>query len=260
MGLLEKAGTISPEDEKPKTKVVGKPEPVAEPEPVKKAKKEMKPKRERVKRERKPRSPRVKRTLPDGFELATRGQRLTRRIVDFLVSYGWSIPLVGITAWGSYFNPTPFVLLGLGLIVFNLWFMPAYAGGRSMGNWISRTRYVNSRGEPPIWVYFTLKGATTLFVLIGFWALSVVMSTKSLGESTGGQIFNAIGLLLLIPPLLDYAMYKIRGELGLWDTVFGGVWLVRTTKSTEAKGWLKRLESISDFTESKGWLADEEKN
>jgi len=40
--------------------------------------------------------------------------------------------------------------------------------------------------------------------------------------------------------------------------VFGGVWLVRTVKSTEAKGWLKRLEAIGDFTESKGWLADQE--
>lgn len=128
-----------------------------------------------------------------------------------------------------------------------------------MGNWISRTRYVNSRGEAPVWVYFTLKGMTTLFVLIGLWALSVIMGNKSLGESTFSQITNAVGLLLLIPPLLDYILYKLRGDLGLWDTVFGGVWLVRTTKSTEAKGWLKRLESISDFTESKGWLSDEEK-
>ena len=260
MGLLEKAGNITPEETKPQTKVVKQPEPVAAPEPVKtKEKKEKKQKKERVKRERKPRQPRAKKVLPEGYELATRGQRITRRIVDFLVSYGWSIPLVGITAWGSYFNPTPFVMLGLGLIVFNLWFMPAYAGGRSMGNWISRTRYINARGESPIWVYFTVKGATTLFVLIGFWALSVIMSNQSLGETTMGQIMNAIGLLLLIPPLLDYGMYKLRGELGLWDSIFGGVWLVRTTKSKEAKGWLKRLESISDFTESKGWLSDEEK-
>jgi hypothetical protein len=269
MGLLEKAGNISTEDEKPVTKIPKKPEPVIAPEPVKtvkkakpvkKAKRAEKKKREKKPREKKPRAPRVKKELPSDFEVATRGQRLTRRIVDFLVSYGWSLPLLGITAWGSNFNPTPLIILGLGLIVFNLWFMPAYAGGRSMGNWISRTRYVNTRGESPIWVYFSLKGLTTLFILIGLWAVSVVMSNKGFGETTGGQIFSAIGILMLIPPLLDYIMYKLRGELGLWDTVFGGVWLVRTTKSTEAKGWLKRLESISDFTESKGWLSDEEKS
>ena len=170
MGLLEKAGNISSEDEKPETKIPKKPEPVVAPEPVKTAKKakraEKKKKREKKTRERKPRAPRVKKELPSDFEVATRGQRLTRRIVDFLVSYGWSLPILVITAWGSYFNPTPFIILGLGLIIFNLWFMPAYAGGRSIGNWISRTRYVNTRGESPIWVYFSLKGLTTLFILI----------------------------------------------------------------------------------------------
>ena len=39
MGLLEKAGNISSEDEKPKTKIPKKPEPVIAPEPVKTAKK-----------------------------------------------------------------------------------------------------------------------------------------------------------------------------------------------------------------------------
>jgi len=269
MGLLEKAGNISSEDEKPETKIPKKAVPVAAPAPVKaakpvktakKAKRAEKKKPEKKVREKKPRAPRAKKELPPDFEVATRGQRLTRRIVDFLVSYGWSLPILVVTAWGSYFNPTPFIILGLGLIVFNLWFMPSYAGGRSVGNWISRTRYVNTRGESPIWIYFTLKGMTTLFILIGLWAVSVVMSNKGFGETTGSQIFSAIGILMVIPPILDYIMYKLRGDLGLWDTAFGGVWLVRTTKSTEAKGWLKRLESISDFTESKGWLSDEEKS
>jgi hypothetical protein len=270
MGLLEKAGNISSEDEKPETKIPKKAVPVAAPAPVKAAKPvktakkakraEKKKKPEKKVREKKPRAPRVKKELPPDFEVATRGQRLTRRIVDFLVSYGWSLPILVVTAWGSYFNPTPFIILGLGLIVFNLWFMPSYAGGRSVGNWISRTRYVNTRGESPIWIYFTLKGMTTLFILIGLWAVSVVMSNKGFGDTTGSQIFSAIGILMVIPPILDYIMYKLRGDLGLWDTAFGGVWLVRTTKSTEAKGWLKRLESISDFTESKGWLSDEEKS
>ena len=53
-------------------------------------------------------------------------------------------------------------------------------------------------------------------------------------------------------------MYRKRGDLGLWDTIFGGVWLVRATKSKQAKGWLKRLESVSDWTESKGFLDEQE--
>ena len=259
MGLLEKASNIQTEEE-PKTVVLKTPKPVPEPKPIKepkttskKAKKARRSKRKKIK------APREQRTLPDGFEVATTGQRITRRVCDFAVSYGWSVPMLAITAWGSNFNPTPFVILGLALIIFNLYFMPRYAGNRSVGNWISRTRYVNSRGTAPIWVYMSLKGLTTVFVILGLMTL-LTLTSGGFPTSTSGQILSAVGLILLIPPLLDYTMYKLRKESGqgLWDSVFGGVWLVRTVKSTEAKGWLKRLEAIGDFTESKGWLADQE--
>ena len=92
----------------------------------------------------------------------------------------------------------------------------------------------------------------------GIFSILVVTASGSLGEGTGQQIFYAIGFLCLIPPLIDYIMYRIRGDLGLWDTVFGGVWLVRTSKTSEAKGWLKRLESVSDWTASKGFLDEQE--
>jgi len=208
-------------------------------------------------REKKVNKPRVKKEIPEGFEVATRGQKAIRRVVDFAVSYGWSVPLIAISAWGSNFNPTLIILLGIGLMSFNLWFMPSYAGKRTVGNWISRTRYINSRGDSPIWIYIMIKGLTTIFVILGLFALLVILANKSVGEGTFQQIFNVIALLLLIPPLIDFSMYKMRGDLGLWDTVFGGVWLVRTTKSKEAKGWLKRLESVSDWTESKGLLDEQ---
>ena len=103
-----------------------------------------------------------------------------------------------------------------------------------------------------------IRDRTTIFVLFGVFTLLLVMANGSLGKSTFSQIFSAIGFLCLIPPIIDYIMYRIRGELGLWDTIFGGVWLVRTTKSKETKGWLKRLESVSDWTESKGFLDEQD--
>jgi hypothetical protein len=85
------------------------------------------------------------------------------------------------------------------------------------------------------------------------------MSELSLGDTTIGSIFRVIGLLLVIPPLIDYFMYKRRANgLGIWDTFFGGVWMVKTNKSAEAKGWLKRLESLGDFAESRGLLKENE--
>ena len=259
MGLLEKASNIEAEEKPPKTKVVkAKKEVVTEPPTAKPKKAAKKPKKVKPKKEKKPRAPRVKKEIPEGFEPATTGQKVTRRIFDFAVSYGWTLPLIGISAWGSNFNPTIIVILGIGLISFNLGFMPTYAGKRTVGNWISRTQYINSRGEPPLSIYLAIKGMTTIFVLFGVFTLLLVMANGSLGKSTFSQIFSAIGFLCLIPPIIDYIMYRIRGDLGLWDTIFGGVWLVRTTKSKQTKGWLKRLESVSDWTESKGFLDEQD--
>ena len=265
MGLLEKASNIESEDKPPETKVVKPKAEVKKATPVKKAtgvkkaaKPAKKPKKVKPKKQNKPRAPRVKKEIPEGFEPATRGQKVTRRIFDFAISYGWTIPLIGISAWGSNFNPTIIVLLGIILISFNLGFMPSYAGKRTVGNWISRTQYINSRGEPPLSIYLAIKGMTTIFVLFGVFTVAMVMGSQSFGETTFAQIFAALGLLCLIPPLIDYLMYRIRGDLGLWDTVFGGVWLVRTTKSKQTKGWLKRLESVSDWTESKGFLDEQD--
>ena len=260
MGLLEKAEKIQTED-----KVDVTPAPVvasvAEPEPVKVAKKsrrerrEKKPKKTRPIKEKKIRTPK---TLPDGFESATNLQKRTRRFVDFAVSYGGSIPILGLQGFGGGADTTYFIILGILLTIGNLVVLPAYTN-RSIGNWVSRTRYVNTRGENPLWPFLTIKGLTTSFVLISSFAILVIMSELSMGDSTLGTIFRVIGLILIIPPLVDYIMYKRRANgLGLWDTFFGGVWMVKTGKTAEAKGWLKRLESLGDFAESRGLLKESE--
>mgnify|MGYP001157216026 FL=1 len=263
MGLLEKAGNVEVESKPPETKVVNpakavakaKPAKAAKPKPAK-AKAPAKAKKSKPVKEKKPRAPRVKKELPDGFERATTGQKFVRRLFDFIISYGWTIPLLAVSAWGANINPTIFVILGIALICFNLGFMPTYARKRTVGNWVSRTQYINSRGDPPFAIFLTIKGLTFPLVIIGI--ITIFTVTSEIPSTTTGKIFSAVGVLLLFPPLIDYIMYRLRGDLGLWDTIFGGVWLVRTTKSTNAKGWLKRLESVSDWTESKGFLDEQE--
>ena len=261
MGLLEKAEKIQTDE-----KVIETPAPVTasvvEPKPVKASKKSRrerkaeKPKKTRPVKEKKIR---VAKTIPVGFEAATNLQKRTRRFVDFTVSYGWAVPV--IAAQGYMADPpdiTYFIILGLLLTIGNLAVLPAYTN-RSMGNWVSRTRYVNVRGDNPTWFFLTIKGLTTSFVILSVFAILVTLNGLSLGDSTLGKIFRVIGLLLIIPPLIDYAMYRRRSNgLGLWDTVFGGVWMVKTGKSAEAKGWLKRLESLGDFAESRGLLKENE--
>ena len=262
MGLLEKAGQINagetsnvvPAETEVKPQPVAA-ETVAEPEPVqsrKRSRRKRAPRKKREPREKKFRSPKI---LPDGFELASNSQRAIKRIADFAVSWGWCVPLVLMFAWGSWFDPTYFVLLGLGLMAFNLGFMPRTTN-RTVGNWISRTNYINNDSKQPHQTYVLFKGLTFAVVLVGI--LLVATSLQDLGERSG-QILMGLGLAVLLPPFLDYLFYRFKSDnLGLWDTIYGGVWMVKTTKSAQSKGWLKRLEQLGDYSESQGWWSDKD--
>jgi len=259
LGLLEKAGQIEsgepsvdkPEIVEPESVKVAS-EPVAQPDPVK-TKKEKKSRRKKTRkpREKKVRAPKV---LPEDSELASPTQFRIKKYSDFLVSWGWTIPLVGFTAWGNDFQPTIFVLAGMGLIAFNLGFM-AYTTGRTTGNWITRTIYVNTKGEKPHQSYIFLKGMTFPLVILSI--IAILTATATGLTENAGKIQLALGLFFLLPPLLDYLFYRFKSDdLGLWDTLYGGVWLVKTAKTAESKGWLKRLEQLGDYTEAQGWLSD----
>ena len=219
MGLLEKAGQIEsgePSVDKPEIiepeSVKEASEPIAQPDPVK-TKKEKKSRRKKTRkpREKKVRAPKV---LPEDSELASPTQFRIKKYSDFLVSWGWTIPLVGFTAWGNDFQPTIFVLAGMGLIAFNLGFM-AYTTGRTTGNWITRTIYVNTKGEKPHQSYIFLKGMSFPLVILGI--ISILTATATGLTENAGKIQLALGLFFLLPPLLDYLFYRFKSDdLGLW--------------------------------------------
>ena len=260
MGLLEKADQIKADP--PSTEPApAAPEATPEPVPISAAPYDAKPaKKSRGRRSKRQKAPRQKRVrvakvLPEGYEEASTGQKFIRRASDFAVSWGWCVPLVLLNAWGSYFDPTYFVLIGIGLMGFNLGFMPRTTN-RTVGNWISRTTYITSGSKQPHQSYVLFKGLTFAVVLVGI--LMVATSLQDLGKRSG-QILLGVGAVILLPPFLDYLFYRFkRDNLGLWDTLYGGVWLVRTTKTAEAKGWLKRLEQLGDYSEEKGWWKDSE--
>jgi len=265
MGLLEKAGQINAGETTnvapAETEV--KPQPVAaetvsEPEPVQSKKRSRRKRAPRKKREPRAKKVRVAKELPEGFVEASRSQRVIRRGSDFAFSYGWTVPLSVLTAWGSYFDPTYAFLLGILLISFNLGFMP-YTTGRTVGNWISRTTFITTKMGTPHQSYLFLKGLTFPLVMLGL--ILFLTSTSAGFGSKGGQVLLVTSLVFLFPPLLDYLFYRFkRDDLGLWDTLYGGVWMVKTSKSAESKGWLKRLEQLGDYSEAQGWWSDKESN
>ena len=259
MGLLEKAEKIqSDEDdsnkEPPATVIVSEPEPVQKTEkPAKK--KSKKSKKKRTKKAKKEKVPKV---IPDGFEPAGRTRGLFRYIVDFVVNFGLIAVFVGMliifytdVTWPLIFS----VLLALG----NMVYLPSKFS-RSAGNVITGTQFVNTRGDNPSFLYHMGKSANIPFTFLGLTALMFSISAGT-DWTTGMKVFIGISLCLMLIPLLDRVMYRMRQDgdipLGFWDRLFGGVWLVTAEKTQSDSGIMQRLQSFGEYSESRGWMAED---
>ena len=257
MGLLEKAGkmqTDAPAATKPKKKA----------KPPKAAKPEKAPKKAKRQRKAKPvddlddfeEVERVARTMPDEFILASGKARFARGLIDFIVTYGWMVPIVGITAYGTYFDPTYFIAIGALLTIFNLVIMPIMTH-RTVGNYASLTSYITSKGTQPFFLHQTLKGLTWIFLLVGAFLIASAYDTR-----TGWNSVNlGIGFAILAIPLTDWIVARIRHETkqGLWDSMFFTYMVKHARTGDEAEGgFFGRLESSGDWLKDKGWLGSEE--
>ncbi|DAC31612.1 MAG TPA: hypothetical protein D7H74_00735 [Candidatus Poseidoniales archaeon] len=273
MGLLEKAGKISEEDNK--EEVVKKPTPVKdEPAPVvaksrRAKKKEAKAAAKKKKEPRKPRAPREKRpksppkVIPEGYDEVGSARATLRLFVDFAVNFGFIIAI--FVAFAILETPTTLALIvSILLSIFNMVVMPIRFS-RSMGNVISRTQFINSRGDNATFIYHSLKNTTIASYFI--FLLGVFFGISMLGDSSGiegGDFMNAfiaICLSTILIPLLDYIFRRTRADsLGLWEVAFGGIWLVKATSTSDSESksrFMQRLESMAEYAESRVDLDDE---
>ena len=281
MGLLEKAGNVQTEEKK-STKVakatkvvkaekeaekfnqaVAKAAKKAEPSPkepkkaAKKAAKKAKPKKVKTPRAKKER---ILKQFPEGFDEVNKARSWFRTLVDLLVNFSlFSFYLLTNIVAGGASDLTYVLIISLILPIFNLVFMP-FKTGRTVGQWITTTRYVNSRGKNPPFLYHLLKSSPVISYLSGAGALLVLISAST--EWTTGMIGVVTTLLLifLVVPV-DWLFKKFHQQsFGIWEFLFGGVWNARAQKGEGGTGnkLFQRLESLSDYTESKGWLEDKE--
>ena len=254
MGLLEKAGKIK-DDDKPK-KAVSKAK-KADPKPVKTAK--AKPAKEKSKRDSRTKSPREPRVMPDGFKLAGKASRFARRLVDFIVTYGAFLGVLGAFSMidGDF---TYFWIGAILLMLFNLVFLP-YKTHRTVGMFLTRTRYVNSKGNHPAFIHQIMGSLTALYVM-----LSIVFIGIGAAE-TGGANWTiiSIGIVLALIVVSDYVVTKLRAANGetqsMYDAMFGCWFVVADRGDVQSEGWMARLETLGDWGEKRGWsgtAADDE--
>ena len=273
MGLLEKAGNIQTNEKEPaKEKKVAEAEvkafdaAVAQAavvaKPSKKAKKAKKVKAAKPpKAAKKPRvrKERVLKELPEGFEEIGRARSTGLWIIDNTVNWGLLIALAAVMGFADA-QPTYFVILCLIISISNLIFMPLWTK-KTIGNWVTMTQYVNSRGNTPIFLYHVLKNLKIPMVLTGLF-LFLVWLPVVLSEAEIPNLFLSIpGFIFSCLAIVDPIVRRLHQQnFGLWEFLFGGVWIVKTLKAESSGGnkFLKRLESLSDYSESKGWLEDKD--
>ena len=216
-----------------------------------------------LKRPREKRPKAQPKVIPDGYEEVGSARASLRLFVDFAVNFGFIIAI--FVAFAILETPTTLALIvSILLSIFNMVVMPIRFS-RSMGNVISRTQFINSRGNNATFIYHSLKNTTIASYFI--FLLGVFFGISMLGDSSGiegGDFMNAfiaICLSTILIPLMDYIFRRTRADsLGLWEVAFGGIWLVKATSNSDSDSksrFMQRLESMAEYAESRVDLDDD---
>ena len=257
MGLLEKAEKIhSDEEDVQDQEEPPAPAIVSEPQSVQKDEKPAKKKRSRKKRTKKAKKERVPKVIPDGFEPAARVRTSFRYIVDTTVNWGILL-LTAVIMSQADADPTVPIIVAIALALGNMIYLPSKIS-RSAGNIVTGTQFVDTRGNNPKFLYHIAKSANVPLILAGLFGMLLLISAGTDWSSTGTKIFVGTSITLLIIPLIDRFL-RNRGDenLGFWDRLFGGVWLVTAEKTDTDSGIVQRLQSIGEYAEQRGMLTED---
>ena len=247
MGLLDKVDNL--DDEKP---VKAKPKPAkavakAKPRPAKAAKakpakaaKAAKPAKA-SKKEKK--ATKIRPTgLPEGYELAGNMPRYIGWLINFAWNFGVLIGTLSIFMFGDPDMTIPFLLAGI-MILSNWLILPIWTG-RNIGEFVSRTKYINSSGNKPIFLHAIFNNSLGYMFLMGFLFVGVNFQNAS---STSGMTYLIIGAVLMIVWIVNFFFKKNSDySQGLFDLAFSS-YLVKHVSSGDETGWLARFESLGDF-------------
>ena len=249
MGLLDKVDNL--DETKPKKAVAKKATPKkATPKKAvakKATPKKATPKKAEAESESKKRSePKVKKLRPTGvpeqFELSGNMPRYIGWLINFSWNFGIAIFLLSVLASGS----DPDLTLGwagAGIMIIVNWFVMPIWTGRNIGEFVSRTKYVNSSGEKPIFMHAILNNSLGFLSLIGI----ILMMANFQTLSSGGMGLFITGAVLVLIWIVNFFFKKNSDySQGLFDIAFR-TYLVKHVATGEETGWLARFESLGDF-------------
>ena len=250
MGLLDKVDNIDdakPAKAKPKAaKAVAKAKPRAAKAVAKKATpKAAKPASAKAKAKGagKDKPEKIRPTgLPEGFELAGNMPRYIGWIINFAWNFGVAIGLLSILSTGADSDLTIGWAVALLMILVNWLVLPIWTG-RNIGEFVSRTKYINSSGNKPIFLHAVLNNSIGFLSLIGL----ILMMANFQNISTSGMVPFITGVVFIVFWIFNFFLKKNSDfSQGVFDLAFSS-YLVKHVATGDETGWMARFESLGDF-------------
>ncbi|MFL2962071.1 MAG: hypothetical protein ACJZ2K_03725 [Candidatus Poseidoniaceae archaeon] len=249
MGLLDKVDNLEetkPAKATPKKAVAKKATPKAvakKATPKKAVAKKATPKAAAKKSPRKEKPEKIRPTgLPEGFELSG----TMPRYIGWLINFGWNfgvlIGTLSIFAFSEGDFTYPF--LGAALMIILNWLVIPIWLGRNIGEFVSRTKYINSSGSKPNPVHAVLNNSLGFMFLIGFILIAVNVSNFS---TSNGKTWVAVGFLMIIIWVVNFFLKKNSDySQGMFDLLFSAYSVNHVSTGSET-GWLAKFEGLGDF-------------
>ena len=240
MGLLDKVDNL--EETKP-AKATPKKAVAKKATPKKAVAKKATPKAAAKKSSRKEKPEKIRPTgLPEGFELSG----TMPRYIGWLINFGWNfgvlIGTLSIFAFSEGDFTYPF--LGAALMIILNWLVIPIWLGRNIGEFVSRTKYINSSGSKPNPVHAVLNNSLGFMFLIGFILIAVNVSNFS---TSNGKTWVAVGFLMVIIWVVNFFLKKNSDySQGMFDLLFSAYSVNHVSTGSET-GWLAKFEGLGDF-------------
>ena len=180
--------------------------------------------------------------LPEGYELAGNMPRYIGWIINFGWNFGLSIGLLSMIATGA----DPDLTVGWGaaglMILVNWLVMPIWTG-RNIGEFVSRTKFINSSGNKPMFIHAVLNNSIGFLSLIGI----VMMMAYFQDIDSGGMAPFVTGIVFVVFWIFNFFLKKNSDfSQGAFDLAFSA-YLVKHVATGSETGWLARFESLGDF-------------
>ncbi|MBT5185024.1 MAG: hypothetical protein HOM47_07630 [Euryarchaeota archaeon] len=181
--------------------------------------------------------------LPEGYELSGSMPRYIGWLINFAWNFGVLIATIAIASVSA--SDYTFSWLAAGLMIIINWLVIPIWMGRNIGEFVSRTKYINSSGNKPFVLHAVLNNSLGFMFLFGF--IMIFMNFKELGVSSSAMTWLIVGVLFMIIWVVNF-FFKKNSDFsqGLFDLAFSS-YLVKHVASGTETGWMARFDGLGDF-------------